>query len=316
MPAQTVAVVACDQFSAFHLSVPSIVFDAGTPGPKLFNVILCAAETGPVRSREGLLLDAPADLEALDSADIIVIPYWPDPAKRPSDKLLDALRRAHQRGTRLAGLCLGTYVLAYAGLLDNKKASTHWEFENDFRSRFPTVHLDENALYVEDGTIITSAGTAAGVDCCLHLVRTIHGSATANRIARRLVMPPHREGGQAQYIERPLPENTGDERINRLMQQMRDDLSARHSLDQLAEQVMMSRRTFTRAFHKATGMPVNEWLVRERLRQALELLESTHLSIEQVAEQAGFPSPLSFRTHFRKEMGVTPRDWRRTFCGE
>lgn len=223
---------------------------------------------------------------------------------------------AHARGNQVVGLCLGTYVLAYAGLLKNHKAATHWEFEQDFINRFPDVKLDCNALYVDDDRLITSAGTAAGLDCCLYLVRQRYGSAVANKLARRMVIPPYREGGQAQFIERPIPVSTQNANINTLLDYLRNNLNKVHGLDELANYSKMSRRTFTRQFYKATGMSVGEWLLIERLQQSQELLESTPLPIDAIAEQVGFQSATSLRQHFKHRFNVTPSEWRKTFQGK
>lgn len=229
--------------------------------------------------------------------------------------LLDALIAARARGARLVGLCLGTYVLAYAGLLEGRRASTHWEYEQDFMSRFPAVQLDTNALYVDDEGLVTSAGTAAGLDCCLYLVRQYYGSAIANKVARRLVIPPYREGGQAQFIEQPVPASTRDTRMNQLLDHLRAHLAEPHTLDTLAANTLMSRRTFTRRFHQATGLSVGEWLLAERLRRSQELLEVSGHSIERIAELIGFKSATSLRNHFRARFAVSPSEWRRAFGG-
>lgn len=230
--------------------------------------------------------------------------------------MLDALVAAHTRGSQVVGLCLGTYVLAYAGLLKNHKAATHWEFEQDFINRFPDVKLDCNALYVDDDRLITSAGTAAGLDCCLYLVRQHYGSLIANKLARRMVIPPYREGGQAQFIERPVPVSSQNSRINMLLDYLRNNLNKAHGLDELASYNRMSRRTLTRLFHKATGMSVGDWLIGERIQRSQELLESTSLTIEAIAEQVGFQSATSLRQHFKNRFDVTPTEWRKTFQGK
>ncbi|GKX58860.1 GlxA family transcriptional regulator [Leminorella grimontii] len=316
MSVPSVAVVATDGFSPFHFSVPCTIFGSVLPNQKLYNLLICAQAPGPVRSTMGLTLTAEHGLEALEKADTIVIPFWPHPEEKPAQALLDALIKARDRGTSIVGLCLGTYVLAYAGLLAHRRASTHWEYEQDFCQRFPDVRLDTNALYVNDDGLITSAGTAAGLDCCLYIVRERYGSAIANRIARRMVVPPHREGGQAQFIDRPLPLSTKDVRINTLLAFLRKNLQQPHSLDALAKRVMMSRRTFTRQFNQATGMSVGEWLETERLQRAQELLESANQSIESVAQAVGFQSPISFRQRFKARYRISPSDWRRAFRGK
>lgn len=311
-----VAVVAFNHFSPFHLSVPCIIFGDLLHDQKLFDLRIYAYESGKLGSSEGLVVESTLARDELAHADIIIVPSWRDPAEKPEQSLLDALATAYARGSQIVGLCLGTYVLAHAGLLKNRKASTHWEFEQDFVRRFPDVKLDSNALYVDDDRLITSAGTAAGIDCCLYLVRQHYGSVIANKLARRMVIPPYREGGQAQFIERPVPVSTQDTRINALLDYLRNHLNQSHSLDELARHSKMSRRTFTRQFYKATGVSVGEWLLSERIQRSQELLESTALSIDAIAEQAGFRSATSLRQHFRQRFDVTPGEWRKAFQGK
>lgn len=315
MSALTVAVVATTGFSPFHFSVPCILFGSALPQPDLFHLNICAEKSGVILSESGLSINVEHGLELLDGADIIIVPFWHNPAEKPAQQLLDKLTAAWQRGAEVVGLCLGTYVLAYAGLLNQHRAATHWEFERDFSQRFPEVHLDSNALYTRDDRLITSAGTAAGIDCCLDIIRQHYGSAVANRVARRMVVPPYREGGQAQFIERPVPENTRDGKINALLDSLRHNLHQPHDLDSLARSAGMSRRTLTRHFFKATGMTLGEWLLAERLQRSQEMLEATGISIESVAEKVGFHSPISFRQRFKQRFGVTPSEWRRTFRG-
>lgn len=315
MPALTVAVIATDGFSPFHFSVPCILFGSAMPQPDLFRVEICAEKPGVVLSDIGLSINVEHGLERLDVADIVIVPYWNHAAEKPSEALLDALTKAWQRGAEVVGLCLGTYVLAYSGLLDGHRAATHWEFEQDFIERFPSVHLDSNSLYTSDERLITSAGTAAGIDCCLNIIRDHYGSAMANRVARRMVVPPYREGGQAQFIERPVPVSTRDGKMNELMDYLRRNLEKHHDLDSLAEFVNMSRRTLTRHFFRATGTTPGDWLNAERLQRSQELLETTDSSIERVAEMAGFQSPVSFRQSFKARFSVSPSEWRRAFRG-
>ena len=226
-----VAVITFDHFSPFHCAVPCLIFgDTMMPGASLFELRLCAGDaTRQPGSAQGFRIDASHGLEGLVGADIVIIPFWRDPAERPAQPLLDALIAARHRGAQIVGLCLGTYVLAYAGLLEGRRASTHWEYEQDFMSRFPAVQLDTNALYVDDEGLVTSAGTAAGLDCCLYLVRQYYGSAIANKVARRLVIPPYREGGQAQFIEQPVPASTRDTRMNQLLDHLRAHLAEPHT---------------------------------------------------------------------------------------
>ena len=313
MPTPSVAVVAYPNVSPFHLSVPCILFGDILPGEQLFSLTVCAAEDGPIPVAHGMSVAPGAGLEALASADIVIVPGWDDPALPPSPALIAALRAAHVRGAQIVGLCLGSYVLAYAGLLDGHRASTHWEYEQDFMSRFPRVRLDTNALYVDEDRLVTSAGTAAGLDCCLYLIRQHHGSAIANRVARRMVVPTYREGGQAQFIERPVPVNTQDARINALLDFLRQNLGSAHTLDALASRTRMSRRTFTRNFQKATGMSVGDWLLAERMRRTQELLEVSAHPIERIAELVGFGTATALRQQFKQALGVTPAEWRRSF---
>lgn len=315
MTSPVVAVIATPGVSSFHFSVPCIIFGQAMPEPERFRLQICAEATGMVQSDIGLFINIENGLELLEIADIIIVPFWCHPEEKPSEALLQALTKAWQRGAEVVGLCLGTYVLAYAGLLKNRRAATHWEYERDFTVRFPEVHLDTNALYINDERLITSAGTAAGIDCCLNIVRGHYGSAFANRVARRMVMPPYREGGQAQYIERPVPETTRDNTVNELISYLRRNIERPHSLDALAKFCNMSRRTLTRHFFSATGITLGEWLNSERLQRSQELLESTDHSIELVSTMSGFQSPISFRQSFKARFDVSPSEWRRAFRG-
>lgn len=312
----SVAVLVTSGFSPFHLSVPCTLFGPVLPDSPLFNLTLCAEHPGTQRSQLGMSIETTHGLEAVASADIVVIPYWPDPQQEPSRELKEALTSARINGATVTGLCLGTYVLAWCGLLNDKRASTHWEYEQDFSRRFPRVNLDTNALYVDDQRLITSAGTAAGMDCCLYLLRKYCGSAVANRIARRMVTPPHRDGGQAQYISQPVPHTTRDSRINALLVYLREHLDQQHSLDAMAERVAVSRRTFTRQFLRATGMSPGEWLNAERLHKSQQLLEMTDCSVDAIATLSGYRSVVSFRQSFKQRYTVSPNEWRKTFKGK
>jgi len=309
----TVAIVAVDGFSPFHYSVPCILFGDTVSGKKRFNVTICAENPGLLTSREGFALNATQDYSAIRQADIVVVPYWAHVLECPPQTLLDSLVQARDNGAEIVGLCLGSFVLGYAGILDGKRAATHWEFERQFQSLFPAVELDINALYVDDDNIITSAGTAAALDCCLYIIRQRFGSEVANQIARRMIVPPHREGGQAQFIAQPVPETTRDARINNLIDYLQRNISQPLNLDTLAESVAMSRRTLTRHFMKATGMSVASWITAERLRRSQLLLESSNLPIEAVAEQVGYLSAVTLRQQFKARFGVSPAEWRKTF---
>ncbi|MGK6310725.1 helix-turn-helix domain-containing protein [Variovorax sp. DT-64] len=308
-----VAIVAFDGISPFHLSVPCIVFGDALGADSPFEVLVCAAEPAPLMTTAGFTLSDLAPLSALKKADVIVVPSWRDTNERPPERLLNALRDAHARGVQIIGLCFGAHVLAEAGLLDGRRATTHWEYASAMGSRFPTVDIDPNVLYVEDGNVLTSAGTAAGIDACLHLVRRRLGAELANRLARRLVVQPHREGGQAQFIEQPLPSTAGGTRLAQLIDSVRARLEQPHSLDSLASEASMSRRSFTRHFKALTGTTVQSWLLMERLALSQRLLEQTDQSVERIAGIAGFGSAVSLRHHFRLTLGVNPTAWRRSF---
>lgn len=316
MSRHTVAVVAFDQISPFHLSVPCVVFGDRHPGMPPFELLVCAAEEGPLRTTAGFHIAVDHGLEVLARAQTVIVPSWRDPHERPPQPLLDALVAAHERGAQLLGLCLGAFVLAEAGLLDGRMATTHWAWAQAFAARYPGVKLDADVLYVEDGNFLTSAGTTAGLDCCLHLLRTQYGREIANTVARRLVMPAHRQGGQAQYVEQPLPASARDSRLAGLLDWVRANLAQAHSLDSLAEKALMSRRTFTRHFRQLTGATLGDWLLAERLALSQRLLETTDQPIERVATLAGFGSPASLRHHFGQAFGVSPKAWRQSFQGD
>lgn len=308
-----IAVVAFDRVIAFHLSVPGLVFADAMPAEHAFEVVVCAGEPGPLRTTAGFGLCELAPLSALEMADAVVVPGWRDLTERPPESLLEALRAAHRRGALIVGLCLGTHVLAEAGLLDGRRATTHWESAAEMAARFPRVKIDANVLYVEDYNVLTSAGTAASLDACLHVLRQRLGAAVANEVARRLVVSPHREGGQAQFIAQPLPGTAGGTRLARLVEAVRARLTEPHTVDSLAGEASMSRRSFTRHFRALTGTTVQAWLLRERLALAQRLLETTDSSVERVAGAAGFGSDAAFRQQFRRAFGRAPSAWRRSF---
>ncbi len=312
-----VAVVAFDHISPFHLSVPCVVFgeDRREGGLPAFDFRVCAAETGALNTTAGFSIAVTHGLDALNDAQTIIVPSWRSPDETPPEALLDALRAAHARGAQLVGLCLGAFVLAAAGILDDRPATTHWAWADAFARRYPRVHLDRDVLYVDDGNVLTSAGTAAGLDCCLHALRKMCGAQAANYVARRLVVSPHRQGGQAQYIQQPVPPNVRGHRLSCLLEWVGGNLDATHTLDSLAERALMSRRTFTRRFRSVTGTTVGAWLLTQRLARAQQLLESTDESVEAIATIAGFGSTASLRQHFAEAFRTSPSAWRREFRG-
>ena len=284
-------------------------------GRPLYQVQSYALGGGSVRASAGIEVQA-LPLTARSSADTWMVAGRVSPLAAPAEpELLRLLDRLAARATRTCALCTGAFVLADAGLLDGRRATTHWAWARDFAERYPQVQLDPDVLYLEDGELLTSAGTAAGIDCCLHLLRQHCGAETANRVARRLVVPPHRQGGQAQFIEQPLPTSPRDDRLTCVLDWVRSNLEQEHSLDSLAQRVLMSRRTFSRHFRQLTGSTLGEWLLAERLALTQRLLEGTDQSVEKIATLAGFGSPVSLRHHFGRAFGVSPSAWRQSFQG-
>jgi transcriptional regulator GlxA family with amidase domain len=310
-----IVVVAFDGISPFHLSVPCLVFgeDRSDIGVAPFDFAVCAVESGPLSTSAGFRIDTKHGLGALRNADVVVIPSWRDVDERPPEALLRALVAAHRRGATVVGLCLGAFVLAQAGLLDGRKATTHWHWASLFASRYPLVRLDPSVLYVDEDRVVTSAGTAASIDCCLHLLRTWCGATLANRVARRLVVAPHRTGGQSQFIEEAIPQTGRGGRMHELLEWLQTRLNQAHDIDTLAARLAMSRRTFTRHFQRTTGTTLVQWLTWQRLARASQLLESSDRSVEAIALDSGFGSPVSLRQHFVARYGVSPTAYRRQF---
>lgn len=313
MSRPTIAVLAFDRISPFHLSVPCLVLGEGHPETPLAQVRVCAAEPGPLLTSAGFRILVEHDLRLLETADVVIVPSWRDPHEAPPPALCAALRQAYQRGAQLVGLCLGAFVLAECGLLDGRRATTHWAYAAEFSQRYPAVQLQADVLYVEDSRLLTSAGTAAGIDCCLHWLRQHFGATEANRVARRLVVPPHRQGGQAQFVEQPVAALAGASRLGPLLDWLHQRLDQTHSLDSLAAQALMSRRSFTRHFRQQTGMSLGDWLLAARLALSQRLLEETRQPVERIAQQAGFGSTAALRQHFKSRFGLSPAAWRKVF---
>ena len=309
-----VVAIAYDGLCTFEFGCAVELF--ALPRPELpvpwYEFAVCAAERGPLRAAGGVEVHAPHTLRLLERADTIVIPGWRDPDEPPPAALLRHLRRAHERGARLCSICSGVFVLAAAGLLDGRRATTHWRYVERLAARYPLIRVEPNSLYVDDGALLTSAGSAAGLDMLLHLVRRDFGAAIANRVAQRLVIPPHREGGQAQFVPRPLSRDERG-RLARLMDFIRAHPGHPHTLAALARRAAMSTRTLQREFIAATGIAPYEWVVRERIARAKELLETTRLSAQGVAARVGMGSAESLRHHFRRHVGTTPGQYRRRF---
>ncbi|WP_269859306.1 helix-turn-helix domain-containing protein [Streptomyces sp. RPT161] len=299
----------------FESSIPLSVFgvdrqDAGVPR---YRLLVCAGEDGPLRTTGGLELTAPYGLDALGRAGTVVVPAWRSISQPPPASALTALRRAHEEGARIIGLCTGAFVLAAAGLLDGRPATTHWMYAPTLAKRYPSVHVDPRELYVDDGDILTSAGTAAGIDLCLHVVRTDHGADAANALARRLVVPPRRSGGQERYLDRSLPEEIGGDPLAEVVAWALEHLHEQFDVETLAARAYMSRRTFDRRFRSLTGSAPLQWLITQRVLQAQRLLETSDYSVDEVAGRCGFRSPVALRGHFRRQLGSSPASYRMAF---
>lgn len=311
-----VAILAYDRLCMFEFGCAVELFALERPelGVDWYRHAVCAAEAGPLRGTGGVRVQAPYSLAMLRRADTIVVPGWRDAGERPPQALLNALRKAHDRGARICSICSGVFVLAHAGLLEGRRASTHWRYAQQLKQAFPGIDVDASALYVHEGSVITSAGSAAGLDMLMHLVRKDHGSAVANAVAQRLVMAPQREGGQAQFVPRPMPTRS-DSPMARLQAHLRAHPRDDHRVADLAQHVGMSERSLQRHFKASTGLAVMEWLVRERVALAKELLE-THpdLDVDAVADLSGLGSPESLRRHFRRLGLPAPSRYRRQFA--
>jgi AraC family transcriptional activator FtrA len=307
-----------DGLCAFEFSCAAEVFGLSRPelGPAWYRFETCAA-TRSIKAQYGMRMQAANGLERLLAAGTIVITGWQGIDAPVPQAVLEALRKAHALGARLLSICSGAFVLAATGLLDGKHATTHWRYADALRRRYPRIKVDANVLYVDEGSILTSAGSAAGLDLCLHLVRRDYGTAIANHVARRLVIAPHRDGGQAQFLERPVENHTGPaprKPLAALLDKVARRLSEPWSISRLARFAAMSERTFMRRFRAATGMSPADWLTRTRIDRARELLESTALPVDHIAERCGLGTPTTLRHHFRKKVGVSPAQYRRSFA--
>ncbi|MFO6298767.1 helix-turn-helix domain-containing protein [Rahnella selenatireducens] len=281
-------------------------------GQPLYELSVASVEEGTFGAQGGVRLVVDGGLELLEGAGTIVIPGWRSVHEPAPARLIEALQKAHNSGTRIVSICAGSFVLGAAGLLDGKRATAHWNSTDILAQQFPKVKVEHGMIYVDEGSIITSAGGAAGVDLCLHLIRRDYGIEVANRTARRMVTPPMREGSQAQLIQQPVPLRQA-KTLAPLLDDLRSHLNTPMVIEQLAVQVGMSRRTFLRRFHDATGTTPGEWMLTVRLEKACALLESGRMSVERVAEQAGFGSPETLRHHFRQRLNTTPTRWRKEF---
>jgi len=317
-PNRLVVAVVYDGLGTFEFGIAVEVF--GLPRPEMgddwYEFAVCAAEIGSVQASGGIVITAGGGLDLLAQAGTIIVPGWRGPKEPVPEALLDGLRAAAMRGARLVSICSGAFVLAAAGVLNGKRATTHWRHSAALAEDYPKVKVEADVLYVDEGNVLTSAGSAAGIDLCLHIVRRDFGPDAANRVARRLVVPPHREGGQAQFIERPVATEREGARLGPLFDWMRQHLADEQSLQSLADIAGMSLRTFLRRFKAATGTTPGEWLLKERLLRARELLETTSLPIADIAVSCGFGSIATFRHHFRTRLAASPISYRKRFRGE
>ncbi|GAA1603740.1 transcriptional regulator FtrA [Actinoplanes couchii] len=312
---RSVAVLAYDGMSVFETGIVTEVF--GLPRPEFdfpwYELTICAETPGPVRLVGGASLHTDRGLDVFAAADTLIVPGVPDVRRETSPALAATLRSAHARGARVMSICSGAFALAGAGLLDGRRATTHWRYADVLRRRFPAVEVDADVLYIDHGDVLTSAGSAAGLDLCLHVIRRDHGPTVANTVARRLVVQPHRDGGQAQFVEAPVTGDPEDARVARSMDWALGNLAAPITVALLARQAHMSSRTYLRHFQRATGTSPIRWLIDKRVQASLPLLETTRTPIEEVATTVGFETAVTFRHHFTQTMRTSPSAYRRAF---
>jgi transcriptional regulator GlxA family with amidase domain len=298
---------------AFDLAIPAQIFGRERD---LYEWAVCTPEPGPVPTEAGLGFDllVPYGLEALSSADTIIVPGIGDDGLPPAPDALEALRAAARRGVRVASICTGAFVLAAAGLLDGRRATTHWREAALLAREFPAVEVDPDVLFVDEGDVLTSAGVAAGIDLCLHIVRKDQGAEVANAIARRIVVAAHRDGGQAQFVERPLPPESGGLAATRAW--IEEHLDEQLTVEDMARHAACSPRSFARRFRAETGTTPLQWVIGRRVAEAQRLLEGTELPIEQVATSSGFGTAAALRQHFGRALSTSPSAYRRAFRGQ
>jgi transcriptional regulator GlxA family with amidase domain len=315
---KNVAVLVLDQVAAFELGVVCEVFgtdrtEDGFPG---YDFQLCGVDGAPVTTQSGFQITPHTGLAPIENADLVVVPAHRMGVSAPP-QILDALRRAAARGAYMLSVCSGAFLLGEAGLLAGRRCTTHWRHADELARTFPDAIVEPNALYVEDDRLFTSAGTAAGIDLCLHLVRKVHGSATATALARRMVVPPQRAGGQAQYVEAPVPTTPEAPTLEPLLAWLMQHLDRQVTVETLAQRAHMAPRTFARRFRAETGTTPHDWLTSQRVLLARRLLEDTNLSVDTIAGKAGFGDATMLRHHFTRRLGATPQSYRNTFrCDE
>lgn len=314
MPLKKVAALALDDIAAFELGTVCEVFgtDRTADGFPAYEFNLCSVDGKPVRTRSGFDLMPHADLAPLAEADLVAVPAHPiDTAIPPV--AVEALRAAHANGAIIFSVCSGAFLLGEAGLLDGRPCTTHWKYADELQRRFPAALVDPRVLYVDDGELLTSAGTAAGIDLCLHLIRREQGAELATKLARRMVVPPHRDGCQAQYVDIPLPEEPDAPTLSPLLTWLAENLEQPHTVETLAASVYMAPRTFARRFKAETGTTPHDWLTTQRVLLARRVLEETDLGIDAVAARCGFGDAAAMRHHFSRRLRTTPQSYRSTF---
>lgn len=306
-----------DDAPMLEAAVPARVFGVDVPsaGALAYEVLIASETPGPVTTSAGIQLIAPHALSAVAQAGIVIVPGWRPPGgSRTAEPVLHALRAAHDAGATVVGLCLGAFVLAEAGLLDGLRATTHWHFTAELAAAYPGVTVDGDVLYVDEGQVLTSAGSAAGIDACLHLLRRLDGAHAASAVARALVVAPHRAGGQQQFVTHPVPSARSDGGFGRINERALDRLAdPALDVDTMAGWAQLSRRTFDRRFREATGCSPMQWLLSQRVLHAQRLLEDSDLSIDAVAHRCGFADGVALRPHFRRIVGVAPQSYRASF---
>lgn len=314
MKKHLVVALAYDRLCTFEFGCTVELFALERPELDVdwYDFAVCAVEEGPIRAAGGITVQAPYAPELLARADTLIIPGWRDADELPPPQLLAWIRTAHERGARLCSICSGVFVLAAAGVLDGQRATTHWRYAERLAQRYPRIEVQPDQLYVDNGQVITAAGSAAGLDMLLHLVRRDHGARIGNQVAQRLVVAPHREGGQAQFVPRPMAQGEQG-RLARLMDWLRSHPAKPHTVASMAERAAMSPRTLQRQFQQATGLGPVEWLIRERVAIVKDLLEEPEIPLAQIAERAGFGSEETLRHHFRRLTATTPGAYRKRF---